>query len=56
MSYGHGGGIFGFYAKLEAIVTSAMNFNGIDFVATNWLADFCVPVVSEIRRALIRMN
>jgi hypothetical protein len=57
LSYGHGGGIFGFYTRLEyfpqydAIVAGTMSFNGIDFVAVNWLDDFCVPVIAEIRRA-----
>jgi CubicO group peptidase (beta-lactamase class C family) len=58
VSYGHGGGIFGYYAELEylpalqTVVAATFNFSGIDFIVTNWWDDFYIPALQEISESL----
>jgi D-alanyl-D-alanine carboxypeptidase len=55
ISYGHGGGIFGYNLRLEyfpqfeTTIISAMSFNGFDFIVTNWYDDICYPAIRHIR-------
>jgi len=57
IAYGHSGAIFGYNTRLEyfsyyqAIIVSLMNFNGYDFMVTNWYDDYCYSVIDEIKRA-----
>jgi CubicO group peptidase (beta-lactamase class C family) len=57
-SYGHGGGIFGYYAELEylpelqTVVAATFTFSGVDFIVTNWWEDFYIPALQEVRESL----
>ncbi len=57
IAYGHSGAIFGYNTRFEyfpdvqAVVISTMNFNGYDFMVSNWYDDYCYPVIDEIIRA-----
>ena len=58
LSWGHGGGVFGYNSRMEyfpdldALVISSMTSHGYDFMITNWYDDFLFPIIEEVRRVV----